>query len=287
MCGGCLIGLVVLDNSKSRMADGLGLVYYLFGAVALDIKVHPLYEAVQKVSLERLRSAGHLEEVAKQDAQNKRRLYWGTLRKFLYIHVWGAAFVVSFFWAYVDGDQATILLLSYMFAYTGLLWFQCSKVFCRPIALRPFIVAFVLDFGFGLPLRLLRPTIYWDNVLALGVSSWSAGILAFLETRLYAPPKQFKDEEKSQSQKVIGPHNDMPQEQLNSLFDEVDRLPKNMRLLIKSPGSIGNEVLQILTAGRHASKAPEHFVMRLLYSIRLSSVGIPGRQSWKLFRLDS
>jgi|SRR5579859_7372429 len=119
----------------------------------------------------------------------------------------------------------------------------------------PFIVAFVLDFG--LPLHLLRPTIYWNNVLALGVSSWSAGILGFLETRLYAPPKQFKDEEKSQSQKVIGPHNDMPQEQLDSLFDELDRLPKNMRLLIKSPGSIGNEVLQILTAGRHASKAPE------------------------------
>ena len=253
-CGGRLIGLIVLDNNKSRVAVGLGLVYYLFGAVALDIKVHPLYDAVQKVSLERLQSAAHLKDVAQQDARNKQKLYWGTLIKFLFIHAWGLAFTTAFFWAYVEGSEATILLLSYLVAYTGLLWFQYNKVFTGPGALRPLVIAVVLGFAVGVPLRLLRPGVFWNDVFALGIADWTAGILTFLEIKLYATP--FKDEDTS-SQKAIGPHNDVSTQQLDTLFDDLDRLPARERFVIKSPSQIGNEVLQILTAAKHAPKALE------------------------------
>src|SRR5579862_3548694 len=81
-CGGTLIGLQILTDSQSRVAVGLGLVYYLFGAVILDVKASPLYEAVKKVSSVRLHSAEHLKSVSKQDARNKNRMYWGTLLEF-------------------------------------------------------------------------------------------------------------------------------------------------------------------------------------------------------------
>jgi hypothetical protein len=157
ICGGRLIGLIVLSNSNSRLGVGLGLVYYLFGAVTLDIKVHPLYDGIRNVSTIRLQSAAHLKEVAKQDAKNLQNLYWGTLFKFLVIHAWGLCFVTSFFWVYVNDEEATITFVSYIAAYTGLLWFQYNKVFAGRAALKPVAFAIALGFALGLSLRLTRP----------------------------------------------------------------------------------------------------------------------------------
>ena len=59
ICGGKLIGIAVIGNNNSRVSIGLALVYYLFGAVILDIVALPLYEAVGNVSQERIRSTQH------------------------------------------------------------------------------------------------------------------------------------------------------------------------------------------------------------------------------------
>lgn len=260
ICGGRLVGLIVLSNNQSRIAVGLGLVYYLFGAVSLDIKCHPLYDDAKNVSLERLRSAAHLNDVAKQDAYNKQRLYWRTLLQFICIHVWGLAFVTSLFWVYVEDEQATIVLFAYIFAYTGLLWYQYNRVFAGSLTLSPLAFSVALGFAVGLPLRILRPTAFWNDVLALGVATWTCGILTFRTVNLSAP--QFKeidetDKPVNYSQKAIGPNNDVSDDQLDALFDELEELPRNERFPITLPSAIASEVLRILTAAKHASKCAE------------------------------
>jgi hypothetical protein len=260
ICGGRLIDLIVLSHGQSRIAVGLGLIYYLFGAVTLDIKCNPLYDAVKKVSLERLRSAAHLNDVARNDAYNKQRLYWGTLLKFICIHIWGLAFVTSFFWVYVEDEQATIVLLAYIFAYTGLLWFQYNRVFAGPSTLPPLIFSVILGFAIGLPLRILRPSVFWNDVLALGIATWTCGILTFRTVNLSAPQfKEINEAEKSisYSQKAIGPNNRFSYNQLDVLFDELEGLPENERLRISQASPIAVEVLQILTSAKHMSKCPE------------------------------
>jgi hypothetical protein len=146
-----------------------------------------------------------------------------------------------------------------MLAYTGLLWFQYNKVFAGPSALPPTAFAVLIGFAIGIPLRILRPTIFWNDVFALGVATWTAGILTFRTVNLSAPKFSEVDEDKRicHSQKSIGPHNDITSEKLDSLFNELESLPANERFSIKPPGTIASEVMQILTAAKHSPKALE------------------------------
>jgi len=225
-CGGTLIGLQILTDSQSRVAVGLGLVYYLFGAVVLDVKASPLYEAVKKVSSVRLHSAEHLAAVAKQDAHNKKRLYWGTLMEFQFIQIWGLVFATGYIWSYVNGEKAMILFFSYVFAYSGLLWFQYNRVFAGSKATKPLAFALVLGLSVGLPLRICLPSIFWNDVLALTIATWTAAILTFIRADIGAPPLRHLEDLPhldqnmgfSHSQKAIG---NSPQN-LDKLFDELE-----------------------------------------------------------------
>src|SRR5204863_1351076 len=127
----------------------------------------------------RIRSTQQLNDVAKSDERNKRILYWGSLAKFLCLEVWGLAITTSFVWAYVDERNAAILYFAYCAAYTGLLWFQYNKVFTGASALEPLAIAVVLGFAVGIPLRLVRQDLFWNDVLGLAVGTWAAGYLTF------------------------------------------------------------------------------------------------------------
>jgi hypothetical protein len=258
ICGGRLIGLAVIRDNPTRIAIGLGLVYYLFGAVALDMRIAPLWDAVKNVSVERLGSASHLNQVAKQDARNLRRLYWSTLRGFLYIHVWGLAFVVGFFWTYAAEGVATALLLLYLLAYTGLLWFQYNKVFIGTEGYKAALIAVLLGFSIGLPLRFLQPTIFWNDVLALGVACWTAGILSFASVNLRAPHfEECDDASTTHAQRAIGPHNQLSSSRLDRLFDELEALPDVHKLPITLSKPLGRDILAILVGAKHTSRSLE------------------------------
>lgn len=258
-CGGTLIGLQILVDNQSRIAVGLGLGYYLFGAVILDIKASPLYEAVKRVSQDRLHSAEHLTHVAKQDLRNKQKLYWGTLLEFQLIQIWGIVFTSAYISVYVADETAVLLYFSYIIAYTGLLWFQYNRVFAGREAIVPIIIALSLGLAVGIPLRLIRPDLFWNDVLSLGLATWTAGILTFMRAKIGAPPIGKSDEHVAfaHSQKAIGPNNTNDHDRLDALFDTLSNLPKSGRLAIKRPNTIASEVLRILTDAKHSPKAHE------------------------------
>lgn len=261
-CGGNLIGLAILGDDDSRIAIGFSLVYYLFAAFILDFYAVPLYANVNKGCDEKIKSASHLNDVAQTDARIKKKLYWGTLGKFYALNLWGMAFCSAMIWTFVDDQKAVILFIAYTFSYSGLLWFQYNKIFALSDAVLPLFIAIIIGFAFGFPLRLLRQDLFWNDVLALGVATWTAGILTFRVVELSAPTFQEFDEKNSRhivahSQKAIGPHSDITSRDLSDLFDELEKLPKSETLVIKTPGAIAAEVLQILTSAKHAPKALE------------------------------
>ena len=259
ICGGKLIGIAVIGNNDSRVSIGLALVYYLFAAVILDVVAAPLYEAVGNTSQERIRSTEHLNDVAKSDARNKRNLYWGSLAKFVCLQVWGLAFSTSFVWVYVEEQNAAILYFAYTAAYTGLLWFQYNKVFTGASALGPMAFAVFVGFAVGIPLRLLRPDIFWNDVLGLAVGTWTAGCLTLRLINLGGTQVEELDEKKSfaHSQKAIGPKSDITSESLSQLFDDLENLPISEKLAITSQSTIARKVLQILSTAKQSPKALE------------------------------
>jgi hypothetical protein len=262
VCGGQLIGIAIEGNNGARLAIGFSLVYYLFSAFILDFHVTPLFALVNKGSDLRIQSAAHLNEVAKKDAQIKRKLYWSTIGKFLGLHLWGLAICSSLVWTYVANLQATILFLAYAFSYCGLLWFQYNRVYALDSTTGPLMVAIFIGLAIGIPLRKMHPELFWNDVLALGIATWSAALLTFRCVDL--SPHNFQELEEPKpfvapphTQKAIGPHSDASNERLSELFDELEKLPKSDILVIKNPTALAAEVLQILTSAKHASKALE------------------------------
>jgi len=262
VCGGKLIGLAILGDENARIAIGFSLVYYLFSAFILDYLATPLFAKVTKGSDLKVKSAAHLNEVARLDAKIKSSLYWRTLAKFLGMHLWGLAVCSAIIWTYIDDMEATILFLAYAASYCGLLWYQYNKIYCPNGTVGPLALAILIGLIIGLPLRLTHPVLFYNDVLALGVATWLAGILAFRRVDLSAHTFEELEDSKSfkpppHSQKSIGPGNDISAERLSDLFDQLENLPKSDTLLIKNPSAIANEVLQILTKAKHATKAVE------------------------------
>lgn len=262
VCGGKLIGIAILGDNDARIAIGFSLIYYLFSAFILDFLATPLFALVNKGTDLRVKSAAHLNEVAKLDARIKSRLYWWTLAKFLFLHLWGLAVCAAMIWTYVENMEATLLFLAYAVSYCGLLWYQYNKVYCPDGTARPLALAILLGLIIGLPLRLTHPLLFYNDVLALGAATWIAGILTFRRVDLSAPTFQDLDDSKPfkpppHSQKALGPNSDISSRKLSDLFDELENLPKSDTIQVKNPGSIAHEVLTILTKAKHATKAVE------------------------------
>src|SRR6202022_3020774 len=137
--------------------------------------------------------------------------------------------------------------------------FHYNKVFAGSAAVVPLAIAVVVGLAIGMPLRLLRQDIFWNEVLALGIATWTAAFLAFRIVNLGVTQVEELDEKKSfaHSQKAIGPRSDITDEQVSNLMDDFDNLPESQKLVIKTTSPIADKVLQILTAAKLSPKAVE------------------------------
>jgi hypothetical protein len=82
-----LVGLTNADVNLT-MPVGFGLAYYLVGAVLLDFNGYKLHELAAKDVEEIVPTDGDIAHAVKVRAENRRKLYWGTLTRYLTWHVW-------------------------------------------------------------------------------------------------------------------------------------------------------------------------------------------------------
>ncbi|TVY94223.1 hypothetical protein LAWI1_G000823 [Lachnellula willkommii] len=115
--GGQVLGLGSSSISL-RIPVGFGLAYYLIGAVLLDFNATKLHELAGTGDEEIVSSDADIANALKIKLQNRRRLYWKTLSRYLLWHIWGLAVTSVLIWLFAKKKEESIYFLSYVGAYT-------------------------------------------------------------------------------------------------------------------------------------------------------------------------
>ncbi|KAH8663097.1 glycosyltransferase family 4 protein [Tricladium varicosporioides] len=181
--GGQLLGLSAL-NTRYRMPVGYALAYYLIGAVLLDINAAKLHTMTARGQNMLIGDVLSIPEAVKREVKARRYLYWTMLGRYLLMHVWSLAIASVLLWTFDSTLESTILFVSYIAAYTGLLWYQYTKIFAGPRSLKPLIVAVVIGLPLGQLMRHFYPDFMYCDVLTLGVACWTAAILSLYYARI-------------------------------------------------------------------------------------------------------
>lgn len=247
---------------------GLGLAYYLIGAVILDYKAHHLNGFSEKQDSAPIRSARFIREAVVKDAKKRQRLYFGTLGKFLSVHVWSLAVTATLVWILDGSQEALVMFLAYVGAYTGLLLYQVrvlfrsliklislmkeqyNKIFSGPQTLIPLLLAITVALPLGLAMKIYLPHFQFNTVIPLGVATWMAAFLS-LKTADIGIPKEFKHDVPGlrgtfHAYGGLGLDQDWSQSELEEFFDATLTTSAALPFRIESNSCLGRGVKAVL-----------------------------------------
>ncbi|OJJ00149.1 hypothetical protein ASPVEDRAFT_70410 [Aspergillus versicolor CBS 583.65] len=264
LSGGHLIGLTPsLDlTSAYRMAVGFALAYYLIGAVLIDTKAQELHSLVGSHKPQALKTAKDIRDSQKRDVRFKRRVYWKTLGKFLMWHSWGLAFSAALVWTFQSRLEAMIMFLAYVGAYTGLLWYQYTKIFTGPHALKPLMIGSLVGLPIGIALKLCLPHFLYSQVIGLGAATWTVAFLSIIPAKMGMPKRVDSPVELGKTfHAYTAPWEDpdWSQQELQTFYENISLIPLEARLKLNPAGHPGTEVKQMLLSRRREPRIEEAF----------------------------
>ena len=262
LSGNHLVGLTASLTDENRMAVGFALAYYLIGAVLIDTKAQELHVAINGKTPSAVKNPDEIRTSQKGDVQFKRKVYWRTLFRFLLWHVWSLAISTALLWSFQASVRAMIIFFTYVLSYTGLIWYQYTKIFLGPHALKPLLVGVCVGLPVGIALKVCLPNFIYAQVIGLGSATWTVGILAFLNSKMAMPRK-------TQSPVALGksfhalttPWADpeWSQQELQSFFERVSLLPADSRFAVDPAAHPGLEIKSILLSHRQELRIQEAF----------------------------
>lgn len=240
-CGGEIIGLILLKDDTTRVAIAMALVGYLLGAVIMDVKVYPLYNLSQISKSGRITSTEMLNEAHASDRNNRRKMYVSYFISVMLLACLGFGICGALVWTFVPDNSGFAIFFAYIGAYIGLLWYQYNRVFAMHGALTPSIVAIIIGFAVGIPLRLTHPEFKFADVIALNCATWSAAFLSLFKAKVL-PAWGF-------SSKSLADGDDSEKEDLSEdqalrkdVWAEVESLPDSQQTKITLTYHESNEV---------------------------------------------
>lgn len=257
-----LIGLSSSLNNQFRMAIGFSLAYYLIGAVLIDVKAQELHGAVDISAPDGIRTTKELREHQKRHVRLRRKMYCRTLFRFLIWHCWALALTVTLTWIFQASLGGTIMYLAYVTSYTGLLWYQYTKIFAGKYALKPLLAAVSVGLPLGIILKKIVPEFYYSGVIALGVTTWTAAILCLWEAKIGMPEKPLPCVETGDAfSAYLKPWSDpgWSKAELKTVFDKLRALPEDDCHRVKPLEHPGSEIMSLLSEVRLSSAAKAAF----------------------------
>ncbi|KAL4882776.1 hypothetical protein BJY04DRAFT_186007 [Aspergillus karnatakaensis] len=260
--GGHLIGLSPAETSAYRMAVGFSLAYYLIGAVLIDTKAQELHSLVGSHAPLALHAAKDIRVSQKRDVRFKRKVYWRTFGKFLLWHSWGLALSAALVWTFQAEREALIMFLSYVTAYTGLLWYQYTKIFTGPHALKPLLAGSLVGIPVGLALKLCLPHFKYSQVIGLGSATWIVAFLTLIPAKMGMPKRVDSPVELGKTFHAYTAPWDDPdwsQQELQTFYESISLIPADTRLKLDPIGHPGIEVKQMLLSRRREPRIEEAF----------------------------
>jgi hypothetical protein len=257
------------------MPVGFGLAYYLVGAVLLDLNAYKLHVLAAQGKEEIVPSEDNISGALRAKSHAKKALYWTTLRRYLLWHVWGLALMTALIWLFASKpvefapgplplpprSEPALVFLSYVVAYTGLLWYQYTKVFSGPHALKPLLIGLSVGIPVGFILHHEQPKyIYpYADIIALGSATWTAAILSLWAGKIVGSPVERKLgalEGSFHAYSAPGPEQAWSQPELQSLHDNLTGLADGERFPVDPDSDFGQHVKVILRQWRY-TKLPE------------------------------
>ncbi|GAB1207399.1 hypothetical protein APSETT445_006115 [Aspergillus pseudonomiae] len=263
LTGQSVVGLSNVSSMKYRLATGFGLAYYLMGAVILDAVSQPLWTLANKTTSRAIASLESLQEAKLDNIRTRRALYWKSLAKFFFLHIWGAAISLALMWAFEATSDATIMYLAYVGSYSGLLWYQYNKVFTGLRAVIPLAIGTVIGFILGILLHVYVPAFAYSSVISLASGTWSAALISLYMTDIWMPlsKKETNTQPTSKGElpfytcSALNPRPDISQTTLSQTFDSISALPADVRYKLQPSEHPGVEVMQILQSQCSSQKS--------------------------------
>jgi hypothetical protein len=255
-----LLGLGSSDKDIT-LPIGFGLAYYLVGAVFLDFNGNKLFELAAAHGKEDIIPTDADVSSAVRDKSHKRKLvYWKSLARYLMLHVWGLAVTSTLIWLFASSNlrhghlvehpsQPTIIFLGYVAAYTGLLWYQYTKIFCGPHALKPLLIGLTVGLLVGFLLHREVSKFPFSDILALGSASWTVAILSLFAAKLVGKPEEHLLPTAQGTYNAYsgpGPDQEWSQQELRGLHEKLSLLPKEELLPVDPQSDFGKQVQLIL-----------------------------------------
>ncbi|KFZ18278.1 hypothetical protein V502_04173 [Pseudogymnoascus sp. VKM F-4520 (FW-2644)] len=171
-------------NTEFRYAIGFGIAYYLIGAVLLDYNAQKLNELAAKCKQDIITDDDCLRHAIKARSRERTALYWKTLRRYLFLHMWSLAITSILMLLFSSSEDAIVLFLIYVLAYSGLLLYQFTKTFSGIQALKPLLISVSLGITVGYSLRFTLPSFKYSDVIALAVGTWTLAMLSLWAVRI-------------------------------------------------------------------------------------------------------
>ncbi|EPS26705.1 putative polysialyltransferase [Penicillium oxalicum 114-2] len=262
LSGDRILGLTASVNDANRMAVGFALAYYLVGAVLIDVKAQELHAAIGGDKPTAVKSAKEIRAIQKKSIAFRRKVYWKTLYRYLLWHVWSLAFSTTLVWVFQYRLEAMGIFFSYVFAYSGLIWFQYTKIFTGPHALKPLLVGICVGLPLGIALKVAFPTSLYSQIIGLGVATWIIAILTFLNAKMGMPKKVDSPVELGKTfHAFTTPWADpeWSQQELQSYFENVSLLPADSRFRVDPNAHPGVEIKNVLLNRKKELRVEEAF----------------------------
>lgn len=264
---GGLVGLSAASSAEFRLAVGFGLCYYLIGAVSLDAVSQPLWALANENTTQRITSLEFLRQATINDARARRALYWKNISKFFFLHIWGAAFTAALMWTFDSSRSATTMYLSYVGAYTGLLWYQYNKIYCGNNAAKCLTLASILGLPVGIVLRVYFRSFAYSEVIALAVATWAAAAHSMWYANIGWPSfsgalSKYDYQEigvngspSTYSTSALEPYRELSQATLSKTCESICSLPSELRYTVDPSQHPGAEILELLLSHSKTRKS--------------------------------
>ncbi|RHZ71547.1 hypothetical protein CDV55_108784 [Aspergillus turcosus] len=263
LTGGPSLGLLSGPTDDTRYAVGFGLAYYLIGAVLIDTKAQELHDLIGGQAIQALGTSKDIRPSQKRAVRFKRKVYWKTFFKYLMWQVWSLALSTALLWTFQWSRDAMIMFCAYVLAYTGLLWYQYTKIFSGPQALKPLLVGVLVGIPVGIALKTRAPGDFkFGQVIGLGTATWTTAILTLLTAKMGMPKKVDSPVDLGKTfHAYTTPWADpeWSQQELQTFFERISLVPLDARLKLEPSVHPGIEVKSLLLSRREEPRIEEAF----------------------------
>ncbi|KAJ5632892.1 Glycosyl transferasefamily 1 [Penicillium lividum] len=262
LCRGHLLGLTGPLTDINRKAAGFALAYYLIGAILIDTKAQEIHETIGGQKPTAIKTEDDIHASQMRVVRFRRKIYGQTLFQFLLWHVWSLAVSAALLWTFETSVEGMIIFFAYVLSYTGLIWYQYTKIFAGPYALKPLKVGTCMGFPVGIALKVCLPDFLYSEVIGLGVATWSAALLSFWSARLGMPPKSMSLVRLGKTfHAFTAPWADpeWSQQELQSLFDSILLLPEDDRFGLDPMAHPAVEIKSVLLSHKKSAQVEDAF----------------------------